>query len=89
MIQLNQHSRVKTLHPRYSLKAPHARKYHGNLVAFARPRAQSSREHLAIHTTMGKGEASALLKVADSAMPVVTTAQFVVLSRRVRQTVLR
>jgi hypothetical protein len=38
---------------------------------------------------MGKGEASALLKVADSAMPVATTAQFVVLSRRVRQTVLR
>jgi hypothetical protein len=38
---------------------------------------------------MGKGEASALLNVADSAMPVVTTAQFVVLSSRVRQTVLR
>jgi hypothetical protein len=29
------------------------------------------------------------VKVADSAMPVVTTAQFVVLSRRVRQAVLR
>jgi hypothetical protein len=40
-------------------------------------------------STMDKGEASALLKVADSAMPVVTTAQFVVLSRRGRQTVLR
>ena len=35
---------------------------------------------------MGKGEASALLKVADNAMPVVTTAQSVELSRRVRQT---
>jgi len=40
-------------------------------------------------STIGKGEASALMKVADSAMPVVTTAQFVVLSRRVRQAVLR
>jgi len=38
---------------------------------------------------MGKGDASVLLKVADRAMPVVTTAQFVVLSSRVRQTVLR
>jgi hypothetical protein len=35
-------------------------------------------------STIGKGDASALLKVADSAIPVVTTAQFVVLSSRVR-----
>ena len=40
-------------------------------------------------SAMGKGEASALLKVADNAIPVVTTAQFVELSRRVRQTILR
>lgn len=40
-------------------------------------------------SAMGSGEASALEKVAESAMPVVTTAQLVVLSRRVRHTVLR
>ena len=40
-------------------------------------------------STMGSGEASALLKVAESAMPVVTTAQLVVESSRVRHTVLR
>ncbi len=39
--------------------------------------------------TKGKGEASVWLKLTESAMPVVTTAQFVVLSSRVRQTVLR
>jgi len=40
-------------------------------------------------SAMGRGEACALLKVADRAMPVVTTAQLVVLSSRVRHTVLR
>jgi hypothetical protein len=39
--------------------------------------------------TSGRGEAVGLLKVSDSAIPVVTTAQLVVASRRVRQTVLR
>jgi hypothetical protein len=38
---------------------------------------------------MGKSEASALPYVADNAIPVVTTAQFVELSSPVRQTVLR
>jgi hypothetical protein len=37
----------------------------------------------------GSGEASDLENVTESAMPSVTTAQFVVLSRRVRQIVLR
>src|SRR5829696_7353291 len=37
----------------------------------------------------GRGEAVALLKVTVRAMPVVATAQLVVVSRRVRQTVLR
>src|SRR5579862_6273553 len=37
----------------------------------------------------GSGEASGLLKLAERAMPVVSTAQFVVLSKRVRHTVLR
>ena len=37
----------------------------------------------------GSGDAVALLKVTESAMPVATTAQLVVASSRVRQTVLR
>ena len=40
-------------------------------------------------STSGKGDAVSLLNVSDNAMPVVSTAQFVVVSRRVRQTVLR
>jgi hypothetical protein len=39
--------------------------------------------------TRGNGDASALLKVSESARPVATTAQLVVASSRVRQTVLR
>ena len=39
--------------------------------------------------TSGRGEAVAPLKVSDRAIPVDTTAQFVVASSRVRQTVLR
>jgi hypothetical protein len=39
--------------------------------------------------TIGKGVAWKELNVTESAMPVVTTAQFVVVSSRVRQTVLR
>ena len=37
-------------------------------------------------STSGSGDADSLLKVSDSAMPVVRTAQLVVVSRRVRQT---
>jgi hypothetical protein len=40
-------------------------------------------------STSGKGDAGSLLNVSDSAIPVVRTAQLVVASRRVRQTVLR
>src|ERR1700738_37272 len=39
--------------------------------------------------TSGSGELSALLKATESEMPVVATAQLVVASRRVRQTLLR
>src|SRR5205823_3736946 len=40
-------------------------------------------------STKGSGDAVSLLKVSDSASPVVTTAQLVVASSRVRHTVLR
>src|SRR5262249_12793270 len=40
-------------------------------------------------STSGNGELSALLKVTDSAMPVVATPQLVVVSSRVRQILLR
>jgi hypothetical protein len=40
-------------------------------------------------STSGSGDAVSLLKVSDSANPVVTTAQLVVASSRVRDTVLR
>src|ERR1700674_4796701 len=39
--------------------------------------------------TSGRGELPALLKVTDSATPVVATAQLLVASRRVRQILLR
>ena len=39
-------------------------------------------------STNGRGDADSLLNVSDNAMPVVRTAQLVVVSRRVRQTVL-
>jgi len=39
--------------------------------------------------TSGRGELPALLKVTESAMPVVAIAQLVVASRRVRQILLR
>jgi len=40
-------------------------------------------------STNGNGEAVSLLNVSESANPVVTTAQLVVASSRVRHTVLR
>src|ERR1700730_18516789 len=40
-------------------------------------------------STNGRGDADSLLNVSDNAIPVVRTAQLVVVSRRVRHTVLR